>query len=348
MLRSRYHAPGAPPGTLASPPQASKPVLTLIEYDRETFEERALDTIDDALPSRDGARVRWINVAGLGDADLLRRLGERFGLHPLALEDVLHVGQRPKLEAYSDHLFMVTWMMYFDDDRQLVFEQVSMFLGKGFLITVLEDPGDVFEPVRERLRHGRGFARSRGHDYLAYALLDAVVDQVFPVLESLGESLEQLEDELLERPTRGCLLELHDLKRTLLQLRRTAWPQRDLLNALSRDDTGLIDRGTHVFLRDCYDHAIRSLEMIEGYRELTAGLNDLYLSSVSHRTNEIIRVLTVVTTIFIPLTFIAGVYGMNFDIMPELRQPWGYFACVGLMATIAGGLLVVFRKKGWI
>lgn len=162
MLRSRYHAPGAPPGTLASPPQASKPVLTLIEYDRETFEERALDTIDDALPSRDGARVRWINVAGLGDADLLRRLGERFGLHPLALEDVLHVGQRPKLEAYSDHLFMVTWMMYFDDDRQLVFEQVSMFLGKGFLITVLEDPGDVFEPVRERLRHGRGLPGAAG------------------------------------------------------------------------------------------------------------------------------------------------------------------------------------------
>lgn len=348
MLRTRYHAPGAAPGTLAASPHASAPVVTLIEYDLDTFEERTLTEIEQAFPSRDNGKVSWINVGGLGDAGLLGRLGERFGLHSLALEDALHVGQRPKLEAYSDHLFMVTWMVYFDDDRQLVFEQVCMFLGKDFLITILEDPGDVFEPVRERLRRGRGFARARGHDYLAYALLDAVVDHVFPVLESLGESLEDLEDELLERPTRACLLQLHDMKRTLLQLRRTAWPERELLNALVRDESGLITAETRVFLRDCYDHTIRSLEMIESYRELTAGLTDLYLSSVSHRTNEIVRVLTVVMAIFIPLTFVAGIYGMNFENMPELRQPWGYFACLVLMATIAGGLLVVFRKKGWI
>lgn len=348
MLRTNYHAPGSAPGSLSPPAVARPPQVTLIEYDRDRFDERQVGDIAEVFPCRDSGKVSWVNIAGLGDVDLLNRLGAHFGMHPLALEDVLNVHQRPKIEEYPDHFFIVTRMAYFDHEDELVFEQVCMFLGRTFLVTIMEDPGDVFEPVRERLRAGRGFARSRGHDYLAYTLLDAVIDHYFPVLESVGESLEQVEDMLIEAPRRECLVELHELKRTLLLLRRSAWPERDLLNALTRDDSGMIRPETRLFLRDCYDHSVRIIEMIEGYRDLSAGLNDLYLSSIGNRTAEIMRVLTVVSTIFIPLTFIAGVYGMNFDHMPELRLPWGYFALLAVMASIAGTMLAFFRRRRWL
>jgi magnesium transporter len=229
-----------------------------------------------------------------------------------------------------------------------------MFLGKNFLITIQEDVGDVFEPVRTRIRNGRGFARSMKNDYLAYALIDAVVDHFFPALEMLGDEIEDLETELLDHPSRECVMRLHELKRTLLHLRRAAWPEREIVNALSRDESGLVCKETKMFLRDCYDHLIQIMDVIESYRDLTTGMMDLYLSSLGIRTNEIMRVLTVVTTIFIPLTFIAGVYGMNFSpeagrfSMPELRQPYGYAACLTLMLAVAVGMIFFFRKKRWL
>lgn len=357
MLTMRYHAPGTAPATLTLRSEAarSKPVITLVEYNAETIEERKIGRVEELFHCKTNNKVNWINVDGLGDIELLRAIGEHFGLHPLSLEDVLNTGQRPKLEEYDDHFFIVAQMVFCEGKGDVSFEQVSIFLGRNFLITFQEEgTRDVFEAVRVRLRGGRGFARKMGHDYLAYALLDAVVDHYFPVLESLGEVIEDLEDELVERPVRSCVMRLHELKRIFLQLRRSAWPEREVLNAMSRDESGLITHETKIFLRDCYDHTIQIMDVIESYRDLTSGMMDLYLSSLGMRTNEIMRVLTVVTTIFIPLTFIAGVYGMNFDTaaspynMPELKHPYGYPICLAVMAVIAIGMVIFFRKKRWL
>jgi magnesium transporter len=343
-----YHAPGTPPATLKAPLGAQPPVITLMEYDGATLEERQVGSIEETFPCRDNSKVSWINIDGLADVELFRALGLHFGLHPLALEDVLHVPQRPKIEEYADHFFIVAQMVYCDEG-EVEFEQVSIFLGRNFLITIQEEAlRDVFDPVRARLRVGRGFIRTMRHDYLAYALLDAVVDHFFPVLEVLGERVENLEDRVIEHPTRESVVEIHDLKRQLLRLRRSAWPQREVVNALSRDESGLIHQETKAFLRDCYDHTIQIMDLIETYRDLTSGMMDLYLSSLGIRTNDIMRVLTVVTTIFIPLTFIVGVYGMNFENMPELKSRYGYFFVLGGMAAVAIGMLLFFKRKRWL
>lgn len=351
MFKVSHHAPGTAPATLVSPASATpqKPVITLIEYDRDTIVERKIENIDEIFCCRDNGMVSWINIDGLGDVEVLRRTGEHFGLHPLALEDVLNTNQRPKIEEYADHIFVVLQMILGEGGGNIACEQVSLFFGNNFLITFQEEAEhDVFEPVRARLRSGRGFARMMKHDYLAYALIDSVIDHFFPVLESIGEEVEKLEDELLEQPSRECVGKLHDLKRTLLQLRRAAWPEREIVSALSRDETGLVAKETKTFLRDCYDHTIQIMDVIESYRDLTSGMMDLYLSSLGIRTNEIMRVLTVVTTIFIPLTFIAGVYGMNFENMPELKARFGYPTAIAAMLLIAVAMLSIFRKKRWL
>ncbi len=343
------HKPGTAPATLVTPDRAATPpVITLIEYDVETIEEKKMARIEDLFGCKTSGKVSWINIDGVQDGEMLRAIGAHFGLHPLALEDVQNSCQRPKIEEYADHLFIVTKMVYCDEKR-VASEQVSMFLGRTFLITFQEQGGrDVFEPVRNRLRNARGFARTMGNDYLAYALLDAVIDHYFPVLETIGEMIEELEDELLEHPTRDSVGRLHELKRALLQLRRSAWPERELVNTMARDEMGLIAHETKMFLRDCYDHAIQIMDVVESYRDLTAGMMDLYLSSLGMRTNEIMRVLTVVTSIFIPLTFIAGIYGMNFAEMPELKWRYAYPVCMVVMVLIAIAMLIYFRRKKWL
>lgn len=351
MFKRKYHTPGTAPATLIAPEgEVGKPVITLIDYDKDHFEQRVVENIEEVFGCRDNRHVSWINIDGLGDVEVFHKLGEHFGLHPLALEDVLNVGQRPKLEQYSDHYFIIAQMIFDDSDgKEINSEQVSIFLKNNVLITIQQDPTrDVFDGLRNRLRNGRGFARSMGHDYLAYALMDAMVDHYFPVLERIGDAVEDLETELLENPSRSCLTTLHDLKRSLLYLRRVSWPEREVLNSLMRDESGLVSQETKVFLRDCYDHTIQIMDVIESYRDLTTGMMDLYLSSLGMRTNEIMRVLTVVTSIFIPLTFIAGVYGMNFQNMPELRTRDGYFIVLGLMGAIGLGMLYFFRRKKWL
>lgn len=350
MFKIKHHPPGTAPATLVAPVTSqAEPVITLIEYNRDTFQEMKVGRIEEVFRCRDDSKVSWINIDGLADVEMLRKLGEHFGLHPLALEDVLNTHQRPKIEEYQDHCFIVAQMVTREGAEGVEFEQVSMFLSQNFLITIQEESErDVFETVRARLRSGRGFARSMRHDYLAYALLDAIVDHFFPVLESIGERIEDIEDELLEHPTRECVMKLHDLKRELLQLRRSAWPSREVISALSRDESGLVSKETRVFLRDCYDHTIQIMDVIESYRDLTSGMMDLYLSSLGIRTNEIMRVLTVMSSIFIPLTFIAGVYGMNFTSLPGIGFPYGAEICVGAMILIASILILAFRKKGWI
>ncbi len=350
--RRRRRAPlGAPPGTLIADPAAAAPVVRLMAYDGETLIEKA-EVDPDALQAYCGRqRVTWIDVEGLADLELIRRLGALFDLHGLELEDVVNLHQRPKLEEYEDHLFVIARTG--KQGAMLDTEQISMFLGRDYLLTFQHRPGDDFEPVRERIRKARGRLRERGPDYLAYALLDIATDAWFPVLEALGERMDTLEDEALERPTPSLVPRVHALKRDLLTVRRSVWPQREMLHALGREELPFVSERTRIYLRDCYDHAVQLLDMTETFREIAADLFEIYLSSVNARTNEIMRVLTVIATLFMPLTFIAGVYGMNFDRaspwnMPELGWDFGYLFALALMAATAGGLLLWFRSKGWL
>ncbi len=358
MRSTNYHPPGTSPATLTLPPDAAQgpPVIEVIEYNNEHENARRVKSIDETFTCRDNGLVSWINIEGLNDVPMFRRLAEHFHLHPLALEDVFNTSQRPKVEDYPGHLFIVAQMVYEDEKAQeLRSEQVSIFLLKDNVISIQEEATqDVFEPVRQRILGGQGQIRSLGADYLAYALLDGVVDHFFPLLEDVGESLEELEDDLLAKPSKECLERLHTLKRSLILLRRAAWPQRELMNQLMRDQTGIIRDATKPYLRDCYDHLVQIMDIIENYREMAASLMDIYLSAISIRTNDVMRVLTVISSIFIPLTFIAGVYGMNFDkdagplSMPELKNPYGYAICMAIMALIAIGQLFIFWRKGWL
>ncbi|MDQ3621365.1 MAG: magnesium/cobalt transporter CorA [Verrucomicrobiota bacterium] len=363
MFKTRRPIPGQAPATLTPHlvgGKARKPEITLIEYDGDHLEEHGVENVSELLALLDNTKVTWINIDGLGDVDALRVLGEKFQLHPLALEDVLNTGQRPKTEPYDRYLFIVVQMVYQDATRKMCGEQVSLFLGDNFLISVQEEAEfDVFEPVRQRIRAGRGAIRRSKADYLAYALLDSIIDHYYPVLESIGSAIEEIESGLFDQPSREMVRSLHEHKRTLTQLRRFIWPVRDVVSALLHDATGQISEGTKLFLRDCYDHTVQLMDLVESYRDVSSGLMDLYLSSVGLRTNETMRVLTVITAIFIPLTFLAGIYGMNFQPdapatrtlplnMPELYHPYGYLGALLFMALIAAGQLILFKKKKWL
>jgi magnesium transporter len=350
-----YEVPGSMPGTLNIESDASPPVIVLIDYNEAQAIRQEVETPEDCIPFLDSESVSWVDVKGLGSEDVLRRLGKVFSLHPLVLEDIVNVPQRPKIEEYDDQLLIIARMVTMKSSGNgFVSEQVSLVLGRHYLLTVQEEPEyDCFGPIRERLRTGKGSIRKQGADYLAYALLDSIIDGFFPVLEEYGEKIEELEDEVVSNPSRQTLEKIHSIKRELLGLRRAIWPQRDAINALIRDGNELISHEVHIYLRDCYDHAIQVLDMVETYRELAASLMDVYLSSVSNKMNEIMKLLTVISSIFIPLTFIAGVYGMNFDPskspfnMPELDWYWGYPACWAVMLTTAFSLIYFFWRRGW-
>lgn len=361
MFKKRYSRPGTPPATLNPFPQGhGKPVLRVIEYDHDTVTETTVQSVADLPLSADDGKVRWVEMNGLGDVDALRQLGEKYNLHPLALEDVLNIGQRPKFESYENHLFIVAQMIYNEPDQTMCAEQVSLFVSGNLLISVQEDSEtDVFEPVRQRIRTGGGYIRKMNSDYLAYALIDAIVDHCFPVLEEIGEALEELEDSVLEKPNSNTVAQIHNLKRMLMQLRRFVWPERDVVSSMLHSESPLIHEETKVFLRDLYDHTVQIMDLIEAYREVAMGLFEMYLSSVSMRTNETMRVLTVISAIFIPLTFIAGVYGMNFEDktqddqpaptnMPEIHWKYGYVSVMGTMAAIAAAQVYFFKKKKWL
>lgn len=360
--KHRRTRPGAPPGTLTADPNAPKPRIQLISFGPDHLTEREIVSPDQLSALSQGHTVQWVNVDGLGDAETVRRIGAAFGLHPLALEDIVDVHQRPKVESYDGHLFIVTRMPVVDRARvngrpagRLETELVAVCLGHNFVVTFQEEQeGDVFDPVRRRLRGASRQIRSQGADYLAYTLLDAAIDAFFPLLEFYGEQVEALESEAVTHPEPAQMARIHDLKRDLLTARRAIWPQRELLSALLRDDSPFISAQTQLYLRDCYDHTIQLIDMIETDREITAGLIDIHLSSVSNRMNEVMKVLTIIATVFIPLTFIVGIYGMNFDPeagpwnMPELRWRYGYPATMLAMAAIAAGLVAAFWYRGWI
>ncbi|HYG64910.1 MAG TPA: magnesium/cobalt transporter CorA [Thermoanaerobaculia bacterium] len=357
----RYHKPGTAPGTLRpleEPGPGAEPLrVTVMDYGPQGLVEKAIDKVEDLAAFHKTPSVTWINVEGLNDLPFLEGLGKLFGFHPLALEDVLNCGQRPKVEDYGSYHFIVLKSLRLkpdgkDKDKEkdqdgLELEQISFFLAGNFVITLQQFHGDSFDAVRERIRRGKGQIRRMGPDYLAYALIDALVDEFFPVLESYGERIEALEDALVTDPTTETLHEIHQVKRDLLLLRRTAWPERDLLNSLLHEESDIIRPEVQVFLRDCYDHTIQVIDMIETYRDLAAGLLDVYLSSASNRLNEVMKVLTIISTIFIPLSFVASLYGMNFTHMPELDEPWGYPAVLAVMFVTGVSMVVYFKRKKW-
>ncbi|MEH1833847.1 MAG: magnesium/cobalt transporter CorA [Nostoc sp.] len=351
-----YHQPGTLPGTIFIDADAPPPIIFLIDYNQTNFIREQIATPEESVPYLEMESISWVDVQGLGSQDILQRLGKVFKLPPLVLEDIVNVPERPKTEDYEDQLLFIARMIVAKEKTCGFYsEQVSLILGKNYLLTVQEEPEhDCFEGVRSRIEKNKGIIRKQGADYLAYAVLDAIIDGFFPVLELYGERIEELEEEVIVRPTPQTLQHIYQIRRELLQLRRAIWPQRDAINSLIRDGSDLIGEEVRIYLRDCYDHAVQVMDMVETYRELASGLMDVYLSAVSNKMNEIMKVLTIVSTIFIPLTFIAGVYGMNFNPekspynMPELNSYWGYPLCWAVMLAIALGLLFFFWQRGWL
>ena len=350
----RQTRPGDAPGTLVPPPDSPKPELTVFAYSADQLVEKTIAGVDELAPLRQRFPVIWLNVDGFGDTAVLQRIADLFGLHPLAMEDVVHIDQRAKVDDYDGTLFTVVRMVSFPGD-ELETEQLSLFLGKDFVITFQERPGgDSLSPVRERLRRSSGKIRRAGPDYLLYALVDAVIDGYFPVVERFGDKLDDLDSAVDDPKNRRTMTAIHAVRSGLLQLRRAAWPHREALQNLQRDTHALISDDTRVYLRDCYDHVIQIMDVLETYREMGSDMRDLYLTAVGNRTNEIMRVLTIMSTIFIPLSFIASVYGMNFNTersrfnMPELNWIYGYPFALTIMAATALGLVGYFLRKGWL
>ncbi len=341
---------GLPPGTLIHVGEkfVDRARITVIDYDPAHLEERSLSSVEECTAYKQKPTVTWLNVDGVHDVDLIRRIGECFGLHPLLLEDVANTQQRPKLEDYGDCLFLVVKMLYVGKHNEIKTEQVSIVVGRGFVLSFQEQPGDVFDSIRERLRTGKGRVRNAGADYLAYALIDAIVDNYFIILEAVGERIECAEEELVINPSPEILKHIRALKQDAMTLRRAVWPIREVINGLARGESPIVQHETVPYLRDAYSNTIQLADIIDTYRELIAGMRDTYLTVLSNRMNEVMKVLTIIATIFIPLTFVAGVYGMNFDFMPELRWKWGYPTTLALMAVIAGGMLLFFKRKKWL
>jgi len=280
---------------------------------------------------------------------IIEKIGKHFSIHPLILEDILHTGQRPKMEDFEDYIFLVVKMFYYDEkDDEIKMEQVSLLLGSNFVISFQEREGDIFDPIRERIRNHKGRIRMMKADYLGYALLDTIVDNYFIILEKVGENIENMEEELVTRPTPETLQTIHNLKRELIVLRKSIWPLREVVNSLERGESPLINEATGVYLRDVYDHTIQVIDTIETFRDMVSGMLDIYLSSISNKMNEVMKVLTIIATIFIPLTFVAGIYGMNFEFMPELKWHWGYFAALLVMVAVAVIMVFYFRRKRWL
>ena len=341
---------GLPPGTLVyKGEKQSEPVkITLLEYNEHEFIEKDFHDFDECLSFVQNDMIKWINVDGIHNTEIIERIGKKFNIHPLTLEDIVHTDQRSKFEEFDTYLASIMKMLYYD--QQIHGEQLCILLMENNLVISFQEVhgGDAFDLVRNRIRQGKGKIRRHGADYLAYCLIDAVVDCYFGILEKIDDRIETLEEELTQEPDRKILNQLHHLKREMIFLRKAVWPMRELINNFQRSESKLIDKTTGIYLRDVHDHAIRIIDTVETFRDLLSGMMDIYLSSVSNKMNEVMKVLTIISTIFIPVTFIAGVYGMNFDHMPELRSKWGYAGVWAIMLALMGSLVIYFRKKKWL
>lgn len=351
LIKKSPKKPGTAPGTLVhvGEKKIEKARISIIDYDEQNLEEKEVKAIEECFPFKDKPTITWVNIDGLHDVEMIGKIGKHFDVHPLVLESIVNTGQRPKMEDFDNHIFIVLKMLYYDDKiDDIVEEQFSLILGSNFVITFQERIGDVFNPVRERIRKTPR-VRMLHSDYLAYALVDAVVDGYFAILEKLGDRIEELEEELLAHPTPEALQTIYHLKRKLISLRRSVWPLREVIARLERGDSDLIHVTTAMYFRDVYDHTIQVIDTVESFRDMVSGMMDTYLSSLSNRMNEVMKVLTLIATIFIPLTFIAGIYGMNFGHMPELQWSWSYPLGFWLIiVVIAGFLIVMFKRRRWL
>ncbi|MBN2455346.1 MAG: magnesium/cobalt transporter CorA [Sedimentisphaerales bacterium] len=352
-IKKRHSAKaGLPPGTLVylGEEKMQPPRITVIDYDQNTFTEKELSKVQQCFEFKDSPTVSWINIDGIHEVRLVEEIGERFGLHSLVLEDILNTAQRPKLEDFDDHIFIVLKMLTYDEENTTTqAEQVSLVLGRNFVISFQERPGDVFEQIRERIRNAKGRIRKMSSDYLAYSLIDAIVDNYYLILEKCADRIETLEEQLVTEPDEKTLHQIHKLKREFIYLRKSVWPLREVINLLQRSESGLINKSTGIYLRDVYDHTIQIIDTVETLRDMVSGMLDIYLSSISNRMNSVMKVLTIIATIFIPLSFLTGVYGMNFENMPELRLRWTYPVGFWLIIVVVVGLMLVyFRRKKWL
>jgi len=351
IFKKSSNAAGLAPGALVhiGERKAEKTKITIIDYDEEKFQEKVVERIEECFPFKDKPTVTWINIDGIHEVEVIEKLGEKFGLHPLIMEDIVSTAQRPKMEDFEDYIFLVLKMLEYDDENgEISAEQVSLVLGPNFVISFQEREGDVFDSVRERIRNAKGRVRKMGADYLAYSLMDTIVDNYFVILEKVGEKIEFLEEELVTNPMPETLQTIQHMKREMISLRKSVWPLREEISALQRGESRLISKPTGIFLRDVYDHTIQVIDTIESLRDMLSGILDIYLSSISNKMNEVMKVLTIIATIFIPLTFVAGIYGMNFKFMPELGWWWAYPLVWLVMGCVAVTMVIYFRRRRWI
>ncbi len=342
---------GLSPGTVVyiGEEKTAEVKISVIDYNENEFIKREQVKAEDCFPFKEKDSITWINVDGVHNTDIIEKIGEYFDLHPLVMEDIGNTTQRPKVEDFEDYIFVVLKMLYFDElGEEIEVEQVSLILGKNFVISFQEKEGDVFDSVRDRIEKGKGRIRKMGSDYLLYSLIDAVVDNYFSVLEKMGNRIEELEEDIVERTEPESLHNIHKSKKDMILLRRSVWPLRELVNSLAREKTSLISASVIIYFRDVYDHTIQVIDTVENFRDMLSGLHDTYLSSLSNKMNEIMKVLTMFASIFIPLTFIAGIYGMNFNFMPELNWRWGYFTVWGVILFVGGAMLFYFKRKKWL
>jgi magnesium transporter len=351
FMKNRSVKVGLPPGSLVhiGERKTENVTIDIFNYDEMQFQEKETKKVKECFSFKDKATVTWINVNGIHELEILKELGDCFGFHPLVLEDVLNTDQRPKMENFDDYLYIVLKAFYYgSDNNEKVEDQISLILGSNFVISFQERQGDIFNPVREQIRSGKGHIRKSGADYLTYVLIDTIVDHYFIIIERLGEKIEDAEEELLANPTSQTLQTIHKLKKEMMLLRKSVWPLREIVSSLERDESALIKKTTVVYLRDVYDHTIQVVDTIETYREMLSGMLDIYLSSISNRMNAVMKVLTIVATIFIPLTFVVGIYGMNFKYMPELAWHWGYYTVLSVVFVIGVFMIFYFKRKKWL
>lgn len=323
--------------------------ISVIDYNLEGFEEKELESVEECFSYKKNRNITWINVDGLHDTKTIEKIGNHFDIHPLVLEDILNTDQRPKMEDYDKYIFLVLKMLHYDEKTgENLVEQVSIILCQNYVISFQEKTGDVFDSIRERIRNGKGRIRKLGTDYLAYTLIDAIVDNYFAILEKISEKVEKIEEKIIKEPNPNTLQEIYDLKKEMIYLRKSVWPLREVISSLQRDGSRLIKKNTYVFLRDVYDHTIQVIDTIETFRDMISGILDIYMSSVSNKMNEIMKVLTIFAAIFIPLTFVAGVYGMNFEYMPELAWKWGYPMVWIIIILMSLSMLGYFKHKKWL
>jgi magnesium transporter len=356
-IKKSSKSSGLPPGALVhiGERKTDKVKITVIDYSQDIFQETEVKKVEECFPYKRRPTVTWINVDGLHQIDVIEKLGDCFEIHPLVLEDILNTDQRPKIEFFDNYVFIVLKMLYTDGkNHEIHSEQVSLISGKNFVLSFQESIGDVFDTIRQRIRNKKGRIRRMGPDYLAYSLIDAIVDNYFVILENIGEKIEGIENEIVASPTPEKLQLIHSLKRAMIYLRKSVWPLREVINNLQRAESKLVKKSTQIYLRDLYDHTIQVIDTIETYRDMTSGMLDIYMSSISNKMNEVMKVLTMFAAIFIPLTFIAGVYGMNFNPntspfnMPELGWEYGYIAVWIIIIAVVISMLVYFRRKKWL